>query len=128
MLNTIFDETYNIDTQGFIGGTDKELTFIVYGKNSTTAKNLIGTTIYWYLSPYGSYSKNILEYSTEDVSPNGRIVLSATEGMFTLYIPYNDTLSLSGKYIQQISITDYLGKTFRAGQGDLIISPAIQIT
>lgn len=46
---------------------------------------------------------------------------------FSVTLEASDTVNLSGKYIQQLIVTDSTGKTFIPGQGTVIISPVSEI-
>jgi hypothetical protein len=67
------------------------------------------------LCPYGEYDITSLE-------KDGVI---ATSTSFTITFNTSDTIGLSGKYLQQTIVTDTSGNTFRAGQGTVLIFPAI---
>lgn len=110
------DNLYNLPEISFIGGTDKTFTFTPYQSDGTTYISVIGATISWQLCPYGEYNITLLEKT-------GTVIDSHT---FTVVIDAADTLYLSGKYVQQILVTDFTGKLFKPAQGIVIILPAIQ--
>jgi hypothetical protein len=102
---------------GFIAGTDYTLTFNVFEADGQTPLDLGGATVKWVLSPYGQTSYNILEL-------DGTIVSAST---FEVEIPSASTEELSGKYIQQPVVISFIGETYRAGQGVVLISPRIPL-
>jgi hypothetical protein len=112
---TMYDTINNLPDLSFIGGTDKTLTFTAYSDNGIDLLNISSGSVTWFLCAYGQFSPNVLEIAG--------VITDANH--FTVTIPATSTLSLSGKFIQQVSITDFSGKTFRPGQGIVIISPAI---
>ena len=116
---TLYDTVNNLPAFSFIGGTDKILTFNAYEEDGFSPLDLTGATVNWVMCPYGEYSQKTLEISGD---------LSTTLTSFTVEIPAEDTLALSGKFIQQVIITDVDGNIFRPGQGEIIIIPAIPET
>jgi hypothetical protein len=115
MTTTSYDTLNNLDDLVLIGGTDKLLTFIAYHEDGVNLLNITGGSAEWRLCPYGEFSVNILHV-------HGTI---ATANTFTIQLTAAQTLTLAGKYIQQTIITDFYGKTFRPGQGVVLILPAI---
>jgi hypothetical protein len=81
-----------------------------------TLLNLAGGSATWYLTPYGDSYNLITIVGVLDPTP--------PVNSFTVTIPAASTLSLSGKYTQQISVTDSNGDTFRPAQGSVLIYPA----
>jgi len=114
-MTTSYDSLYTLAETSFVAGTDKVFTFTCYAENGIDLLNITGGSATWFLCPYGEFFANTLEIAGVLTDANH----------FTVTIPAASTLALSGKFIQQISITDYVGDTFRPGQGILIISPAI---
>lgn len=102
-----------------IGGTDKILTFTVYDETSNLL-DLNGGSVTWLLCPYGSFSVNILTIA-------GVLDPTPPVNSFTVTIPAVDTLTLNGKYIQQVVVTDSNGDTFVPAQGNILIYPAISV-
>jgi len=105
--------TYLAD-ETFIGGTHKTLDFLLYNEYESPLA-VAGGTLTWLLCPYGEFNQAVLQKSG---------VISDTY-MFTVTLASSDTLTLAGKYIQQVIVTDSSGDTYRAGQGNIIILPAI---
>jgi hypothetical protein len=130
---TAYDSLNNLPEDSFIGGTDKTLTFSCYASDGANPNRITGATIYWRLCPYGEFGINTLEKSTETTGIN---MLNGSGGQapfnvdweFEVELLDSDTVSLSGKFIQQVVITDYYGKTFIPGQGSVIIFPSITAT
>jgi len=122
-MTTVYDTINTLPDTSFIGGTDKTFTFTCYAENGTTNLNITSATIAWLLCPYGQFSSKTLEKGVG----TGITILSDSpySHQFTVTLDAADTLALSGKYIQQVSIIDASGKTFRPGQGVVLISPAI---
>jgi hypothetical protein len=118
---TIYDLVNNLPTLTFVGGTDKSLIFTCYEENGLDLLNITSGTVKWLLCPYGQFSVVTLELSTDT---SGVTITDANH--FTVTLDGADTYALSGKYIQQVDITDFDGKQFRPGQGFVLISPAIQ--
>ena len=100
-----------------IGNTDKLLTFTAYDEAGSLL-NLAGGSATWLLCPYGQFSVNILTIA-------GVLDPTPPVNTFTVTIPAASTLSLNGKYIQQIQVTDSNGDTFRPAQGNVLIYPAV---
>lgn len=101
-----------------IAGTDYTLTFTAYEEDGLTPADLGGAVIKWMLCPYGRTSYNILQI-------DGTITGVST---FDVEISGDDTLALSGKYLQQFEITSFFGQKFRPAQGVILISPAIPVS
>jgi hypothetical protein len=108
-----YSSIFNLNNISLIQGSDKTLTFTVYQSDGTTLQDINGSLIDCYLCPYGSS-----EYVA--VQKTGTIV---TDNTFTISLLRTDQAGLSGKYFQQIKITDYAGSVFRAAQGIVIILP-----
>lgn len=113
MAITIYDEINNMWDTGFTAGTYKELVFTLYAENGIDALTPVSAT--WAICPYGEYSQTTLQ-KTGSINTNE----------ITVTLNGSDTLSLSGKYIQQLVIEDSAGHIFRPGQGCIVIMPAIQ--
>jgi hypothetical protein len=117
MSTTVYDTINNITDWTFIAGTDKLATFTVYQETGLNILNITGATITWYLCPYGQPTIVSLQKTATITDP--------TNGICTVAIADTDTTTFSGKYIQQLSVTDSSGNVFRPGQGLVLISPAI---
>jgi hypothetical protein len=111
---TSYDSLNNIPETSFIAGTDKVFTFTCYNENGGLLDISSGTS-QWLLCPAGDFGQPVLIKEGAVVDANNISVTISAE----------ETLSLSGKYIQQIIITDFYGATYRPGQGSVIILPAI---
>lgn len=118
---TSYDTLNYLPEIAFIGGTDKILSFSCYNESGMPL-NIGGGPIWWLLCPYGSFAIETLKLSSSGGSPPITITGTST---FTVAITAAQTFYLSGKYIQQIVITDSSGKVFRPAQGTIIIQPAI---
>ncbi len=107
----------NIQEVSFIGGTYKELVFDVYDAYNTPI-DISTFSCNWVLSPYGQPDYVAL-------SKTGVIDTTCTDkNRFIVYLYSNDTIGLSGKYVQQPVITANPGYEFRLGQGYVYISPS----
>lgn len=98
----------------FIGGTDYEIEFPCYTYSSTLLP-ITSFSATWFLCPYGQPDVTIAE------------IPCSTSGSytFTVTIPKNLSLSLSGAYTHQIEIVLSDGKTVRPMQGTIVIRKAI---
>jgi hypothetical protein len=115
-MTTVYDTMNNLPDISFIGGTDKVFTFTCYKENGLDLLKISGGgTATWLLCPYGGFGTRTLEI-TGDIN---------TDNSFDVVIPAASTLALRGKFIQQVTIIDYYGNTYRPGQGLVIILPAI---
>jgi hypothetical protein len=99
----------------FIAGSNQELSFNVYDSGSV-AVNLSGGTVTWRLSSYGQ--------GTALVSKSGLLSGSPTN-QFKVLLVAADTTSLYGKFIQQYSLVDTSGSSFRPSQGLINITRGI---
>jgi hypothetical protein len=109
-----FNSPFDLAEFSMIGGSYQELVFAVYDENGN-AVSLSGATINWYLSYYGN--------SVAMVTKSG--VSGSSTNQFKINLDATDTLSLSGKFVQQYSILDSSGSTHRPSQGLINIFPAL---
>lgn len=114
-MTTSFNTLYILPEISFIGGTDKALTFTVYQEDEITLLDISSGSIEWLLSRY-DMSEDIVLTKTG---------LLTTANIFTVTLDHDDTVLLSGKFTQQIVITDFSGNIFRPVQGTIVILPAI---
>ena len=112
---TAYDTIWTIPDLTFIGGTDKLISYTTYKENGIDLLNITGGEATWFLCPYGDFQNPVLQITG----------VITTANKFTVTIPYASTKSLFGKFIQQVTVTDFFGNTFRPGQGIVIITPAI---
>jgi len=101
----------------FIAGTYWELTFDVFDSSSQPV-DISSFSLSWVLSPFGQPDVTSITKAgifRTDYALNNR---------FTVYLYSTDTLSLSGKYVQQPIISGNTGYDFRLGQGYINILPA----
>lgn len=125
-MANIYSEVNNLEKTIFIGGTQFIFTFKLWDENGSPL-NVSAGTCKWVLCPYGDPNYAVITKTTA----NGGISIIASGGInepsqMIVTLTVNDTLSLSGEFIQQPIITDFYGKTFRPGQGIVIIKPAIK--
>ena len=114
-MTTAYENLNNMDELELRAGSDKVLTFVCYQEDGVNLLNITGGTLSWMLCPYGEFGVNVLtiEGVIEDANT------------FSVTIAPSDTASLGGKYIQQVSITDFSGSDFIPGQGIVLIFPKI---
>lgn len=108
-----YSTLYNLPEISFIEGSDKILTFTVYEQDGITLQDINGSLIKWYLFPYGDSSYVLIEKDGE----------LTTENEFAVSISRDDYVGLSGKFTQQLLITDFEGSPFRPAQGIVIVLP-----
>lgn len=116
-MTTSYNNLYTLPEISFIGGTDKILTFTAYQENETTLLDISSGSIEWLLSHYDMSDDIVL-------SKTGLLTSANT---FTVTLDYDDTVSLSGRFTQQVIVTDFSGNVFRVAQGTIIIMPVISI-
>lgn len=104
----------------FIAGTYRELTFDVYDATNNPVDISSGYTFKWVLSPYGSPNVTSL-------SKDGTYIATTDKNRFIVYLYSTDTVSLSGKYVQQPIIIIDDDHQFRMGQGYVIIVSTVTI-
>ena len=116
-----YNDINNLEELSLIAGTKYDLTFSIYQNGELIS--LIGATVNWILSHYGS---------TEEVLTKAGTILLTTMSPFgtsslgvEIILEPEDTINLRGKFIQQLSITDFDGSTFIPVQGVVTILPAI---
>jgi len=114
-MTTVYENLNNMEELELRAGSDKVLTFSCYQSDGVNPLNITGGSLSWKLCPYGQFGINVLTIA-------GIIETAST---FSVTIAPSDTSSLSGKYIQQVEITDYYGNTFTPGQGIVLIFPKI---
>ena len=114
-MTTSYDILNNLEEKSFIGGTDQLYTFVCYQADGANLLDISGGSAEWKLCPYGEFNVNILTKAGVLTDAN----------TFTVTLNASDTLTLNGKYVQQVSVTDFYGNTFIAGQGTILIFPAI---
>lgn len=117
MTNNISCITINsLQEISFIGGDTQILEFSVYDSNGV-AIDLSSNTFDWNLAYYGQ---------PDVIALNKTPTLSEeASNIFIVRLEESDTLSLSGKFIHQPRITDFIGNVYKYGQGIITIIPAI---
>ena len=113
-----YDTLNNLQEISFIAGSSKLLTFECYMQDGINPLNISNGYAKWVLCPYGEYDVSILE-------KEGILI---TANSFTVQLNSTDSLSLSGKYIQQITVMDSAGNIFKPGQGVVIVLPGIPVS
>jgi len=126
MAITVYDELNNIPDRSWMAGSDKVLTFSCYESDGVNKLSIETGQVEWRLCPYGEFSINVLTKSTETSPIPGITILAGSPPyQFEVAISGSETASLSGKYIQQVVITDFFGNTVVPGQGTVVILPLI---
>ena len=113
-----YDKLNYLTEFSFIAGSDKLLTFNCYEEDTFSPLNITNGSARWVLSPYGEFDVVVLE----------KVGTINTAYGFTVQLNAEDTIGLSGKYVQQITVLDSSGNTFKPGQGSIIILSGIPIT
>jgi len=106
----------NLSEISLIGGTYKELHFDVYSESGSPV-DITGYTYKWLAYPYGQPDAIAISKTGVSRASDGFI------NRFTVYLSSLDTVSLSGKYVQQPVVVVADGIEFRVGQGNIIIIP-----
>ena len=101
-----------LETISFIAGTDQRIYFTV-SDSASAVVNLTTATCYWSMSPEG-------DPTYIAASAIGHPISGSPEKYYADLVP-SDTTELSGIFIQQPKIVDFLGKTFMPDQGKIII-------
>ena len=115
-MTTSFLLLNNMPEMGFMAGSDKVYTYTCYQEDGVNLLDITSGTVVWRLCPYGQFDVVSLQISG----------VITTANTFTITVPSASTLTMGGKYIQQIEITDFFGNNFIPGQGELLIFPAIR--
>ena len=98
-----------------IAGSDQELVFNVY-TSASQAVNLNASTLTWKLAYYGSGDAVLTKTGIYSGSPINQFSIDLVAG---------DTSGSSGKFIQQYTIVDFFGNTFRPSQGIINIAKGV---
>jgi hypothetical protein len=114
-----YSQINQLEDTVFIAGTKFTLYFVAYEEDGVNKKNLTGITPKWVLSPYGNTSYTALQKTST--------VTDAAQGEFKVELVTTDTITLSGKYIQQ-PIIGTSPNEYRLAQGIILIMPAIPVT
>lgn len=111
MLTFSTDEIYNIPKFVMRGGSKLILPFYFYDEDKKPL-NITTTQVVWTLSEFGQPDFTIL-------TKNG--VLSSDTSC-NIVLESKDTKLLEGKFIQQITLVDYLGEEYIPCQGIIKIN------
>jgi hypothetical protein len=115
MSITSYDSLNNLREFSFIAGSDKLLTFTCYADDGFSPLNISNGSASWALCPYGQFDYPVIRKTGTITSTN----------VFTVTLSSSDTMNLSGKYIQQVTVLDSEGHTFTPGQGSVVILPVV---
>ena len=114
-MTTAYESLNNMEELLLRAGSDKILTFVCYQENGIDLLTVAGGSAEWRLCPYGEFDVNTLTIAGSFTDAN----------TFTVTITAALTALLSGKFTQQVIITDFSGSTFVPGQGIVFIFPKI---
>ena len=117
MISTYDQANYLPDTWLY-AGSSKTWTYPCFEEDKITPLTLTGGSAKIVFCPYG-------EPSITSLQKDG--VINTTTSFIVSFIA-SDTINLSGKYLQQAIITDSVGNTFIAGQGTVLVFPAVATT
>lgn len=117
MTYLLHSQLNSLPSFSFIAGTEYYLDYTIYDEDGVTPVDISAGSAKLIIFRYGRPDVVILEKTG---------VLSVTTGRFDVTLLADDTISLSGKFIQQPVYTDFYGKEFRLGQGEFVILPAGQ--
>jgi hypothetical protein len=101
-----------LDEVSFIAGTNQRIYFTV-SDSASAIVDLTASVCYWSMSPAGD-----LSYTA--ASAVGHPVSGSPEIYYVDLVP-SDTTGLSGIFIQQPKIIDFLGNVFIPDQGKIVI-------
>jgi len=110
-----YSEINSLDALMFIGGDEQTLTFFIVDETGNPIDLTLGTS-YWLLAPYGNPEMPVLELTGTPGSEINEV---------SFLVESDDTADLSGKYIQQLLVIDFLGSEYRPCQGIVTIIPQI---
>lgn len=114
MSTTFVNSAFDLEEFYMIGGSHQKLVFAVYDENGSPL-SLNGATIAWKLSYFGTTQAVATVLPTSGSATN----------QFVVDLLGSQTLSYSGKFVQQYYIIDSSGSLFRPSQGLIHIYPAI---
>lgn len=117
MSYLLYNQLNVLEPFSFIGGTEYYLDYTIYDDDGITPIDIAAGSAKLIVFRYGYPNVIVIERAG---------VLSATTGRFDVTLQKTDTISLSGKFIQQPVYVDFYGKEFRLGQGEFIIGAAGQ--
>lgn len=124
-----FTDYYSVDQSAYLASPPSDIMKVVDYSNPSVYQ-LWTISSQSTLSTYESYAVTFLGGS--DILPSGLCYFYLVDAGavtfsngFTVTLSASDTVSLNGKYIQQVIVTDFFGNTFIPGQGSVLILPAI---
>lgn len=115
MTISVYDSANYLPDAWLYAGSSRTFTYECLEEDGVTPLSITNGSAKLLLCPWGEPEITSLE-------KNGVI---NTSHSFTISFEEADTISLSGKFLQQPVVVDSSGNTFRAGQGALLIFPSI---
>ena len=100
----------------FIAGTEQILTFDIYDANKQ-AVDLSFATLTWTMSYFNDPTYAVLTKTG--------VIDAQKIYRFSVTIASADTLTLSGTFVHQPVVVDYLNNEYRPSQGSILIIPRI---
>jgi len=110
-----YTDAYNLSEIGFISGSSRDIEFTIYNESGTTLQYVWGCFANWKLYYFEEELDNPIVEKT---------VYMQDDNSFLIPLLASDTQGLSGKFAQEISITDFSGKRHQGGTGILYILPS----
>jgi len=111
------NDLYTLEQIQFIGGSTMMLEYSVYDSDGLPV-DLNGATCQMKLRRYGSFGSDAV------LTKDGTIITSTDNNVFQVILSTADTLSLYGKFTQQVIVTDMSSKQFRF-QGIIVIDKSV---
>jgi hypothetical protein len=118
-MANLFSQFYIFEDKSFVADSDYTFNYEFTDSNGVTPFDLTGATVTLLLCPFGQSENNVLQKTGT--------ITNAGQGECKVDLVPFDTHGFSGWYIQQPVIVK-AGKTYRPGQGRVLISPAITMS
>lgn len=116
---TSYSSINSMEEISFIAGTTFTQNFTVYYEDGVVPIDLTASTIVLVVCPYGQSDYKVIQKTAT--------ITDAENGTFQVVFEPSDTISLSGKYIQQPIITSFDGTVYKPAQGTVLIMPGISL-
>ena len=102
----------------FVANSVQIMTFEISNLTGTPLTSENVSSISWRMARYGTYEKILERTMIDGVTIVGNIV--------TVVLSEENTASLSGLFIHQLTIVDDLGNTYVVDEGQILIIPYVQ--